>query len=126
MTQKTIDILVIGEVNADLVLTGDVTPAFGQAEKLIDDATLTSGSSGAIFACGAARLGHIQIHQAHPVPVRGEQALRGLRVAHGDVNFLGAGCDQGRRGSAPARRYRAACRGPAPWRRYRRRCRRRC
>ena len=57
MTQKTIDILVIGEVNADLVLTGDVIPAFGQAEKIIDDATLTTGSSGAIFACGAARLG---------------------------------------------------------------------
>ncbi len=54
---KDIDILVIGEVNADLVLTGDVTPAFGQAEKIIDDAALTIGSSGAIFACGAARLG---------------------------------------------------------------------
>lgn len=51
------DVLVIGEINADLVLTGDVTPAFGQAEKVIDDATLTIGSSGAIFACGAARLG---------------------------------------------------------------------
>jgi sugar/nucleoside kinase (ribokinase family) len=54
---KNIDILVIGEINADLVLTGDVTPAFGQAEKIVDDATLTVGSSGAIFACGAARLG---------------------------------------------------------------------
>jgi sugar/nucleoside kinase (ribokinase family) len=51
------DVLVIGEINADLVLAGDVTPAFGQAEKVIDDATLTIGSSGAIFACGAARLG---------------------------------------------------------------------
>ncbi len=54
---KDIDILVVGEINADLVLTGDVIPAFGQAEKIIDDATLTTGSSGAIFACGAARLG---------------------------------------------------------------------
>lgn len=54
---KDIDILVVGEVNADLVLTGDVTPVFGQTEKIIDDATLTVGSSGAIFACGAARLG---------------------------------------------------------------------
>ena len=54
---QDIDILVVGEVNADLVLTGDVTPAFGQTEKIIDDATLTIGSSGAIFACGAARLG---------------------------------------------------------------------
>lgn len=51
------DILVVGELNADLILRGDVTPAFGQVEKLIGDATLTLGSSSAIFACGAARLG---------------------------------------------------------------------
>jgi sugar/nucleoside kinase (ribokinase family) len=52
------DILVIGELNVDLILTGeDVTPTFGQAEKLVDDATLTVGSSSAIFACGASRLG---------------------------------------------------------------------
>ncbi len=54
---KDIDVLVVGELNVDLILTGDVTPGFGQAEKLVDDATLTLGSSSAIFACGAARLG---------------------------------------------------------------------
>ncbi len=32
-------------------------PAFNQTEKLVDSATLTIGSSSAIFACGAARLG---------------------------------------------------------------------
>jgi sugar/nucleoside kinase (ribokinase family) len=57
MTDRDFDILVIGELNADLILRGDVTPAFGQVEKIIDDATLTIGSSSAIFACGAARLG---------------------------------------------------------------------
>ena len=51
------DVLVVGEINPDLILTGDVTPEFGQVEKLIDSATLTIGSSSAIFACGAARLG---------------------------------------------------------------------
>jgi len=51
------DVLVLGELNADLILQGDVEPAWGQAEKLIDDATLTLGSSSAIFACGVARLG---------------------------------------------------------------------
>lgn len=51
------DIVVVGDINADLILSGDVTPEYGQIEKLIDDATLTIGSSGAIFACGAARLG---------------------------------------------------------------------
>jgi sugar/nucleoside kinase (ribokinase family) len=54
---KPYDILVAGEINPDLVLTGDVTPAFGQAEKLVDSASFSIGSSSAIFACGAARLG---------------------------------------------------------------------
>ena len=55
--QKQFDILVAGEINPDLILSGDVTPEFGQVEKLVDSAALTIGSSSAIFACGAARLG---------------------------------------------------------------------
>lgn len=55
--QADFDVVVVGELNADLILKGDVTPQYGQVEKLIDDATLTIGSSSAIFACGAARLG---------------------------------------------------------------------
>lgn len=51
------DLLVIGEINPDLILDGDVNPEFGQVEKLVDQATLTIGSSSAIFAAGAARLG---------------------------------------------------------------------
>lgn len=51
------DILVAGEINPDLILTGDVVPVFGQVEKLVDSASLTIGSSSAIFASGAARLG---------------------------------------------------------------------
>ena len=50
------DILVAGEINPDLILSGDVLPEFGQVEKLVDSAALTIGSSSAIFACGAARL----------------------------------------------------------------------
>ena len=57
MTGKTYDLLVAGEINPDLILTGDVLPEFGQVEKLVNSATLTVGSSSAIFACGAARLG---------------------------------------------------------------------
>jgi sugar/nucleoside kinase (ribokinase family) len=53
----TFDILVAGEINPDLILTGDVSPEFGQVEKLVDEVHLTVGSSSAIFACGAARLG---------------------------------------------------------------------
>ena len=53
----TLDLLVAGEINPDLILSGDVLPRFGQAEQLLDSASLTIGSSAAIFACGAARLG---------------------------------------------------------------------
>ncbi|HNC90863.1 MAG TPA: carbohydrate kinase family protein, partial [Anaerolineales bacterium] len=55
--KKPIDILVAGEINPDLILTGDVKPEFDQVEKLVTSATLTVGSSSVIFACGAARLG---------------------------------------------------------------------
>ena len=52
------DLLIIGEINPDLVLSGkDVVPEFGQAEKLVEDSKLTIGSSAVITACGAARLG---------------------------------------------------------------------
>jgi sugar/nucleoside kinase (ribokinase family) len=52
-----VDLLILGDANPDLVLTGDVEPAFGQAERLLDGSHLTVGGSGAIAACGAARLG---------------------------------------------------------------------
>jgi sugar/nucleoside kinase (ribokinase family) len=53
-----LDLLVLGDINPDLILSGDdLTPAFGQVEQLIDSAALTIGGSGAIMACGAARLG---------------------------------------------------------------------
>ena len=52
------DLVVLGDANPDVVLSGGhVVPAFGQAEHLVDDAHLTVGGSGGILACGAARLG---------------------------------------------------------------------
>jgi sugar/nucleoside kinase (ribokinase family) len=51
------DVLVAGEINPDLILSGDVVPRFNQVEQRVDRALLTIGSSSAIFACGAARLG---------------------------------------------------------------------
>jgi len=51
------DILVAGEINPDLIFSGNVLPDFGQVEKLVASYTLAVGSSSAIFACGAARLG---------------------------------------------------------------------
>ena len=58
MTESTVDIAVISEVNPDLVISlEDIDVPFGQAETLVDGAHLTIGGSGTIFACGAAQLG---------------------------------------------------------------------
>ena len=57
MGPRRFDVVVVGELNPDLILSGDVIPEFGQVEKLVGQAVLTIGSSSAIFACGAARLG---------------------------------------------------------------------
>jgi sugar/nucleoside kinase (ribokinase family) len=54
---RPFDVVVVGDLNADLILTGDVVPQFGQVEKLIDDSNLTLGGSSSIFACAAVRLG---------------------------------------------------------------------
>ena len=56
---RTIDVLVLSEINPDLVLTGGESgePVFGQVERLLAGAELTIGGSGTIFASGAARLG---------------------------------------------------------------------
>jgi ribokinase len=51
-------LFVIGDANPDLIVRGtDVTPRFGQAERLVEAADLVVGGSAAIMACGAARLG---------------------------------------------------------------------
>jgi sugar/nucleoside kinase (ribokinase family) len=52
-----LDLLVLGDANPDLLMTGDVVPTFGQAEHVVDAARFLIGGSGAIAACGAARLG---------------------------------------------------------------------
>lgn len=57
MSQRPYDLLILGELNVDIIATGDVTPAFGQVEKILDDLTVCAGSSAAIFAAGAAKMG---------------------------------------------------------------------
>jgi sugar/nucleoside kinase (ribokinase family) len=50
--------VVIGDCNPDVLVLGeDVTPAFGQQEKLVDQVSLEIGGSAAITAVAAARLG---------------------------------------------------------------------
>jgi len=51
-------LVVIGDANPDLVLTGkDLRPEFGQAEKIVEGAALSLGGSAAITSAAAARLG---------------------------------------------------------------------
>ncbi len=55
---RHLDLLVIGDANPDLILSGgDVHPRFGQVETMADEAHLVLGGSATITAVGAARLG---------------------------------------------------------------------
>jgi ribokinase len=56
--EKKFDVITFSDMCVDLIITGsDVTPQFGQVEKLVADYTLEMGGSANIFACQAARLG---------------------------------------------------------------------
>ena len=58
MSSPDFDLIVIGDCNPDvLVLGSDVTPAFGQQEKLVERMSLEIGGSASITAVAAARLG---------------------------------------------------------------------
>jgi len=54
---KPYDILIVGEANPDIIVTGDVVPEFGQVEKLVDHLSVYGGGSAGIFAAGAAKMG---------------------------------------------------------------------
>ena len=55
---QALDLVVVGDCNPDvLVLGDDVTPSFGQQEKLVEGIWMVVGGSAAITAVAAARLG---------------------------------------------------------------------
>ena len=55
---RAFDLLVVGELNPDVLIVDPTSgPAFGQIETIVDEIRLEVGSSSAITACGAARLG---------------------------------------------------------------------
>jgi sugar/nucleoside kinase (ribokinase family) len=70
------DLVVVGDCNPDLLLRGNVVPAFGQVEQIVDEARLEIGGSGAIVAAGAARLGL----RCGLVSVVGDDALARLQL----------------------------------------------
>ncbi|WP_431796318.1 carbohydrate kinase family protein [Microbacterium enclense] len=83
-TDAVIDLLVVGELCVDVIVSLDDTPVrFGQHERIVDSTLLTMGSSSAITACGAAALGA----RVSLVGVRGEDSF-GEYIAR-QLNELG-------------------------------------
>jgi sugar/nucleoside kinase (ribokinase family) len=86
---RPINLLVAGELNPDIFVIGDdLVPEFGQVEKLVSAIRLEIGSSSAIMACGAARLGlavafvGVVGDDAMGRYMLGELAERGIDVEH--------------------------------------------
>ncbi len=90
MQPKPYDVLTFGDLGVDLIITGaDVTPEFGQVEKLVDNYTLEMGGSCAIFACQAARMGLRTAILGKVGPDRfGELILERLHAAGVDTRFV--------------------------------------
>jgi sugar/nucleoside kinase (ribokinase family) len=83
---STPEVLVVGDANVDLVLTGDARPRWGQTEQLIDGAELTLGGSAALVAHGLARLGvRVGLCAAVGRDAFGDRALDVLTTAGVDV-----------------------------------------
>jgi len=80
-------LLVVGELCADIVVELDEPPQFDQVETLVRRTTVTMGSSSAITACGAARLGvptalvGVVGNDLLGTFVRGELVRRGVDVS---------------------------------------------
>jgi ribokinase len=89
-----LDVLAVGDLNPDLLVTGDVTPRFGQAEQDVG-AHLTLGGSAGIFAAGAARLG---LRTAIAATIGDDdlgRATRAMLAARGvEVSFVGVDPDR--------------------------------
>jgi sugar/nucleoside kinase (ribokinase family) len=84
------DLVVLGDCNPDVLVTGDdVTPSFGQQEKLVDGISLVIGGSAAITAVAAARLGlRVALVAAVGADPAGRFMLDQLAAAGVDVSFV--------------------------------------
>ena len=85
-----LDLLVIGDCNPDVLALGaDVTPDFGQQEKLVDTISLVVGGSAAITAVAAARLGlRVAVAAATGTDAAGEFMLGQLAVEGVDTRAI--------------------------------------
>ncbi|MEA3408437.1 MAG: sugar kinase [Chloroflexota bacterium] len=89
MNARPYDILVVGELNVDIIVRGDVRPKFGQVEKLVDDLSVYAGSSGGIFAASAARMGLRVLYVSRVGDdLFGHFAVDEMRKAGVDTSFI--------------------------------------
>ena len=87
--------LVVGDLNPDLVVGGDVVPRFGQAEQLLEHAIWTVGGSAAITAHGFARLGRpVSLVAAVGKDVFGARVVAELAAASVEVDHVLERADQ--------------------------------
>lgn len=84
------DLLVIGDCNPDVLVLGeDVTPEFGQHEKLVSSISLVAGGSAAITAVAATRLGlRVALAATIGADSAGEFMLGQLRRAGVDTSAV--------------------------------------
>lgn len=89
MSSRPYDVLVVGELNVDIIVRGDVRPEFGQAEKLVDDLSIYAGSSGGIFAASSAKMGLGVLYVSKVGDdLFGHFALEKLRETGVDTSFV--------------------------------------
>ncbi|SDJ03906.1 Sugar or nucleoside kinase, ribokinase family [Frankineae bacterium MT45] len=82
-------VLVVGDINPDLILRGDVVPRFGQSEQLLDEASLVIGGSAAITAHGLARLRRpVALLGAVGADLYGDEMCRRLSDAGVDISAV--------------------------------------
>jgi sugar/nucleoside kinase (ribokinase family) len=84
------DLVVLGDCNPDVLVVGDdVTPSFGQTEKLVDGISLVIGGSAAITAVAAARLGlRVALAAAVGADPAGRFMLDQLSAEGVDVSYV--------------------------------------
>lgn len=88
-------VLVVGDVNPDLVLQGDIVPRFGQAEQLLETASMVIGGSAGITAHGFARLGRsVALAAAIGADTFGAMVTDALSAAGVDTGGLEIRLDQ--------------------------------
>ncbi|UQX90271.1 carbohydrate kinase family protein [Jatrophihabitans telluris] len=89
MTVAAVDVLVVGDLNPDLLVTGDVVPRFGQAEQLLDSAQLLIGGSAGITAHGLAVLGRrVRLCAAVGTDPFGDRVLQQLAARGVDTSAV--------------------------------------